>query len=297
MRASSRFGASLIVVGISFNPVEGASQFRGIEIAPMELLVAQAAELPPAAGAEVGQQASPDGGGAVVEPAEEKAPETDIGSGQAALVSVAGECSLEPTTGAFSASQSGSVKDHLFDVRFENCQFERTGDSIDILSLETRWQFDLAANVNHCSALSVAFLFEVSSDTPGFTWTGERRVVSDLPLRNLSGNDQNANFFQLYSTVSATSVTVADVLVARATAPNFDHIYWGNVILLKEPITGELGRAIQHHLPVVGKNSGVPDFSFKLRVAIADPRGWCFDPGSKGARTNLVFSAIKAGAK
>ncbi|MBY5456871.1 hypothetical protein HFO89_10915 [Rhizobium leguminosarum] len=227
-------------------------------------------------------------------------PEDVIVTDQARLVTVEGKCSFDPPSGTFRAAQSGTVKDHLLDIRFEHCQFEQTDDGLDILSFDTRWQFDLEANVNHCAALSTAFLFEVSSDTDGLTWGGERQIVTDLPLQNLSSNNQNASFFQLYSAVNPTPLTIADVLVARQSVPNFDNIYWGHVVLLKKPVTDELGKAIQYHLPVLGKKERGPDYTFKLKVAIADPRGWCWDPneeGQPGKPANLVFSTIEAGVK
>ena len=278
-----------------------ASHARGLrsssdqEVAGGEVLLAQV-EPEPATKTPTGIGEEP----TVQSPTPAETPEDAIGSGQAALISVAGECSFSPDTAAFSAAQSGASNDHLLDIRFENCHYERTDDGLDILSFDTRWQFDLAANVDHCSALSAAFLFEIFTDTAGLAWGGLRTVVSDLPLRNLSGNDQNAAFFQLFSAASPTPLTVASVLPARTNVPNFDHVYWGHVVLLKEPVTAELGKAIQHHLPVVGSGNGQLDYNFKLKVQIAEPRGWCFAPVVEGApekRANLIFTVDKGAVK
>ncbi len=217
------------------------------------------------------------------------------GTNIAAIPVVTGTCALAPTSGEFAATQAED-RGKIFSVKFGNCRFERTTDGLNALSVEVRLQFEPTAILSHCSAISVAFLFEVAPTTPGFNWPGSREVVVDLPLRNLSGNDQNISMFRLHSGNSPSTYTVEQVLSARPDVPNFDHIYWGNFLLLKEPRTSEFAAEMARNTPIVGQGGGKVDYTMGLSVKVAQPRGWCWflETDAAGSpinkRANLAFA-------
>jgi len=207
-------------------------------------------------------------------------------------------CSTSPNYSAFTATQTGHVKDVLFNIRLSNCRFEKLTNGKHSLYLDAEIEFNLQSQLSHCSSMTTGLLFKIRSTTPSFNWDGATHFIGDLSIENMSETTQDLSFFQFHDELNSTAtMTIDSAIFRKSDEPTFDHIFWGKVVLLDETGESEFARELTRNTPVVGKADIEADYSLKLQVEVYQPRGWCWyltktGDSTESQRSILSFSAV-----
>lgn len=194
-------------------------------------------------------------------------------------------CKITPENGTFIGRQTAPVGDDasILSVRLKNCRYEVEGDGSGQLIADLEVDLSETANLEACNAISLAFLFDVTSLSEEFSWAGHKTLVDSLEVRSVYGDVREIAFFELHDSRTG-SVSMQALLEESGNFPGYVDLFWGRVVLLTstgndiQSLMEDRLRKLESMQSLDQNGSAGPvEFQIDLGVRMYPPRGACAD--------------------